>query len=119
MRVYELAKELGTNSKYLIEISKGTDFVLKSHLESLTEEEIEVVKGIFNFSGENEEKEMENVDFIEKQSEIDPDREQQLKDLRERIENSEYKVNSEKLVEKIIEKERKKGFFSFLFGIFK
>ena len=55
MRVYELAKELGTNSKHLIEISKGTDFVLKSHLESLTNEEIEIVKAIFEFSGENEE----------------------------------------------------------------
>ena len=104
MRVYELAKELGTNSKHLIEISKGTDFVLKSHLESLTNEEIEIVKAIFEFSGENE---------------IDPDREQQLKDLRERVQNSEYKIDSEKVAEKIIEKEKKKGFFSFLFGIFK
>ena len=119
MRVYELAKELGTNSKHLIEISKGTDFVLKSHLESLTNEEIENVKAIFEFSGENEEKEMENLDFIQKQNEIDPDREQQLKDLRERVQNSEYKIDSEKVAEKIIEKEKKKGFFSFLFGIFK
>ena len=62
---------------------------------------------------------MENLDFIQKQNEIDPDREQQLKDLRERVQNSEYKIDSEKVAEKIIEKEKKKGFFSFLFGIFK
>ncbi|UCG35033.1 MAG: translation initiation factor IF-2 [Candidatus Omnitrophota bacterium] len=64
MRIHELAKELGVDSKELIEKLKKLNFPVKSHMSSVDEETAEVIKAEFT---ELKEKEIEEnvieVDF--------------------------------------------------------
>ncbi len=46
VRVYELAKELGTTSKKLIEVMEGMDIVVNNHMSTLTDEEAKKVMSI-------------------------------------------------------------------------
>ena len=55
VRVYELAKELGTTSKKLIEIMEGMDIKVKNHMSTLENEEAQRVVAILTGKAESEE----------------------------------------------------------------
>ena len=48
LKVHELAKELGLESKELIKKAKEVGIEVTSHLSSLEEEQIQKIKNIFN-----------------------------------------------------------------------
>lgn len=54
VRVYELARELGTTSKKLIEVIKGMDIAVNNHMSTLTDEDAKKVMEIL--TGRSEEK---------------------------------------------------------------
>ncbi|NOY84886.1 MAG: hypothetical protein GXO96_08730, partial [Nitrospirae bacterium] len=43
MRVFELSKEIGISSKELIEVLKQMDIEVKSHMSTLTEDDVQAV----------------------------------------------------------------------------
>lgn len=54
VRVYELAKELGTTSKKLIEIMEGMDIEVKNHMSTLEDEEAQRVIAILTGKADGE-----------------------------------------------------------------
>ncbi|MDY6825788.1 MAG: translation initiation factor IF-2 [Bacillota bacterium] len=60
VRVYELAKELGTTSKKLIEVMEGMDIVVNNHMSTLTDEEAKKVMSIL--TGQAKQKPPEKVE---------------------------------------------------------
>ncbi len=62
VRVYELAKELGTTSKKLIEVMEGMDISVNNHMSTLTDEEAKKVMAILTGqTGKKPAKEAEGV----------------------------------------------------------
>ena len=57
MRVYQLAKELGTTSKKLIEVMEGMDITVNNHMSTLSDEEAKQVMSIL--TGKSDEKKPE------------------------------------------------------------
>jgi len=55
VRVYELAKELGTTSKKLIEVMEGMDIEVKNHMSTLDDEEARRVMAILTGQAESAE----------------------------------------------------------------
>ena len=76
VRVYELAKELGTTSKKLIEAMAGMGIEVKNHMSTLEREEAGRVMDILTGRAEGEKKEKEK----EKEKEAAPPAEEKKKD---------------------------------------
>ena len=66
LKVHELAKELGLESKELIKKAKEVGIEVTSHLSSLEEEQIQKIKNIFENKGVNSQKSMEQEKNKEK-----------------------------------------------------
>lgn len=66
LKVHELAKELGLESKELIKKAKEVGIEVTSHLSSLEEEQIEKIKNIFENKGVKSQKSMEQEKNKEK-----------------------------------------------------
>lgn len=66
LKVHELAKELGLESKELIKKSKEVGIEVTSHLSSLEEEQIQKIKNIFENKGVKSQKSMEQEKNKEK-----------------------------------------------------
>ena len=56
IRVYELAKQLGLDNKTVKQILKDNGIEVKSHMSSVTEEGISIVKKAIGNTGASEEK---------------------------------------------------------------
>ena len=66
LKVHELAKELGLESKELIKKAKEVGIEVTSHLSSLEEEQIQKIKNIFENKGVKSQKSMEQEKNKEK-----------------------------------------------------
>ena len=66
LKVHELAKELGLESKELIKKAKEVGIEVTSHLSSLEEEQIQKIKNIFENKGVKSQKSMEQEKYKEK-----------------------------------------------------
>ena len=66
LKVHELAKELGLESKELIKKAKEVGIEVTSHLSSLEEEQIQKIKNIFENKGVKTQKSMEQEKNKEK-----------------------------------------------------
>ncbi len=73
IRIYKLAKELGIESKELIEILDGLDIDVSSHMSTIDEETAELVKEIVAEGSVNEDDlvEEDNLDITEETEETD------------------------------------------------
>ena len=58
MKIYELAKKLEVDNKQVIELAKNNGIEVKSHLSSITEEEVKMLEKLFK--GVFKKKSMEN-----------------------------------------------------------
>ncbi len=92
-RVYQLAKELGTTSKKLIEVMEGMDIIVNNHMSTLTDEEAQRVMSIL--TGKDKTETAKEPEKQEEKKEAGP----------KEISDSEAKTKEK--VEK--EKEKKKG----------
>ncbi len=69
VRVYQLAKELGTTSKKLIEVMEGMDITVNNHMSTLSDEEVKKVMSIL--TGESGEKKPEEAKKPSKKTEAE------------------------------------------------
>ncbi len=73
VRVYQLAKELGINSKELVNTLQELDISIKNHMSTIDEEEASTVKELYGI-GEEEKEEAEKVEEAQDEGQKKPDK---------------------------------------------
>lgn len=104
VRVYELAKELGTTSKKLIEVMEGMDISVNNHMSTLTDEEAKKVMSIL--TGQAGKKPSKDVEETEKKPEGKIPEEPAVKKKKEKPVEEEKPTPSRKARKAIQEEKR-------------
>ncbi len=104
VRVYELAKELGTTSKKLIEVMEGMDISVNNHMSTLTDEEAKKVMSIL--TGQTGKKPSKEVEETEKKPESKIPEEPAVKKKKEKPVEEEKPTPSRKARKAIQEEKR-------------
>ncbi len=103
VRVYELAKELGTTSKKLIEVMEGMDIAVNNHMSTLTDEDAKRVMAIL--TGRSDQKAPQEVEPPAPVAEA-AKKEEPAKPVRKKVKSEESEAPSRKARKAIQEEKR-------------
>ncbi len=103
VRVYELAKELGTTSKKLIEVMEGMDIAVNNHMSTLTDDDAKRVMAIL--TGRSKEKKSQEAVPEAPAKEV-VQKEEPAKTVRKKVKSEESEAPSRKARKAIQEEKR-------------